>query len=282
MNKIKAFIFIIILTLSLVLLTNNCSYSVTPKKGSIVIYGDTRTNHTIHRKIVSQIEKIEPKAVFNTGDLVADGNNPDYWDIFNSITANLRANYPYYPAIGNHERDSYLFYLNFSNIPFAGDHKAWYEVKIDSISFIILDSNKDLSTSSEQYQWFINALSSSDSSSFIVVIFHHPIFDVGAHSPDEKGIGDYLLPVFKTYRVSAVFNGHDHNYQRFYYNGTYHIITGGGGAPLYGKSRTSPYNQKFIKDHNFCTLNVINGKLEIEAFNDILARLDLIDIDPIH
>jgi len=105
-KKVKKYFFYTILTLLFLLFLNGCVYQVSPKKGSIVVYGDTRTNHDIHRKIVSQIEKIEPRAVFNTGDLVADGANTGEWDIFNSITSNLRSKYPYYPAIGNHENDS--------------------------------------------------------------------------------------------------------------------------------------------------------------------------------
>ena len=280
MKKYNPYIIFVILILSIFLLASNCSHSALPREGSIVVYGDTRTNYNVHRKIVNQIEKINPKAIFNTGDLVADGNNNDNWDMFNSITLKLRSNYPYYPIIGNHEKDSDLFYQNFSNIPFTGDHKAWYKINTNSITFIILDSNKDLSNGSDQYQWLTDTLISLNKSSFIIVLFHHPIFDVGAHPSDEKKIADYLLPIFKSYKVTAVFNGHDHNYQRFFYDDIYFIITGSGGAPLYGKSKSNPYNQKFVKAYNFCTLNVINGKLQIEAFNENLKRIDSFIINP--
>lgn len=58
---------------------------------SIVIYGDTRTDHTTHQKVVNSIMKIKPSVVFHTGDLVEDGFNPSQWIIFNK-TVSIREN----------------------------------------------------------------------------------------------------------------------------------------------------------------------------------------------
>ena len=50
-----------------------------------VIYGDSRTDHQTHQKIVDEIIKTKPAIVFYTGDLVEDGLIPDQWAIFNEI-----------------------------------------------------------------------------------------------------------------------------------------------------------------------------------------------------
>jgi acid phosphatase type 7 len=42
-----------------------------------------------------------------------------------------------------------------------------------------------------------------------------------------------FTPLFEKYKVSVVFAGHMHNYQRRIDNGITYIVTGGGGAPLY-------------------------------------------------
>jgi hypothetical protein len=34
--------------------------------------------------------------------------------------------------------------------------------------------------------------------------------------------------------VDAVFSGHNHIFERYLYNGIHYLVTGGGGAPLYG------------------------------------------------
>jgi hypothetical protein len=39
----------------------------------IVIYGESRTDHQTHQKIVDEIIKTKPAIVFHTGDLVEDG-----------------------------------------------------------------------------------------------------------------------------------------------------------------------------------------------------------------
>ena len=55
----------------------------------------------------------------------------------------------FYPALGNHERDSQLFFDNFS-LP---NNEQWYSLEINGIHFIVLDSNSDTSGTSEQYRW---------------------------------------------------------------------------------------------------------------------------------
>ena len=262
-------ILLIFLVIAVVSDCGNATFS--PKENSIVVYGDTRTGHEIHRKLVEIFKKIKPEAIFNTGDLVNDGNSTDDWSIFNSITFSLRSLYPYYPAAGNHEKESPLYYENF----ILPNNEKWYSVSLGNIYFIVLNSNLPLSPGTDQYNWLLSDISKIDSQkNFIVVIFHHPIFDVGLHSPDEKNLGDYLLPIFQEYGVVIVLSGHDHNYQRFNYNSIYFVVTGGGGAPLYGKYRTSNYLKIFYKRYNFCTLYSEGNKL---IFNACDIDLNLID-----
>jgi len=107
---------------------------------------------------------------------------------------------------------------------------------------------------------------------FKIIIFHHPIFDVGFHRADEKGLKPILLPLFQKYEVSAVFSGHDHNYQRFRHDGIYYVVTGGGGAHLYGKARSSAYLQKFKKAYHFCLLSPASDSLRVRVI-DIHANV---------
>jgi predicted phosphodiesterase len=64
-------------------LKNNPSKNITnePEKTSaqpIVVYGDTRSGHAVHQKIVDAIIKFNPSAVFHTGDLV---NNEKWYEV---------------------------------------------------------------------------------------------------------------------------------------------------------------------------------------------------------
>ena len=76
-----------ILIIILILLLTCCSFAGGQSSSSlsqpIIIYGDSRTNHQIHQKIIDEIIETKPSLVFHTGDLVGNGLNPDHWTIFN-------------------------------------------------------------------------------------------------------------------------------------------------------------------------------------------------------
>jgi acid phosphatase len=46
---------------------------------------------------------------------------------------------------------------------------------------------------------------------------------------------DRLESLFAKHKVDAVFAGHEHYYQRRMVDGIVHVITGGGGAPVYDR-----------------------------------------------
>ncbi len=237
----------------------------------IVVYGDTRTNHDIHRKVVATIAKSDPVAVFHTGDLVNDGRVASQWDTFNVITAGLRDSTPFYPAIGNHEYNSQLYYDNFE-LP---GNERWYSVTIDGILFIILDSNADTQDGSEQYTWLEGQLENiGNTTDYVIALFHHPPYSTGPHTEDEKGLRSTFVPLFEQYGVDIAFTGHDHCYERTLHNGIYYIVSGGGGAPLYDQERTSPESLIYETKYHFCRLTVLTDRLKIKAIDTAFVMID--------
>jgi len=81
-------------------------------------------------------------------------------------------------------------------------------------------------------------------------------------------------------RVDIVFSGHDHNYQRYYYNGIYYIISGGGGAPLYSRTSTLPYLEVFIYAYHFCVIYVSRFRLYVKVINDNGKKIDCFEVTP--
>ncbi len=232
-----------------------------------IIYGDSRTGTSKHKEIVEQILKRDAKAVFHTGDLVEDGRNENEWKEFLEITEKLREKVKMFPVYGNHERNVDKFTKIFE-LP-----KHFYKVnyKENKITFILLDSNLDLSKQSEQYIWLENELNIEDKTdNLVVVILHHPLFTVGMHDSSELAARDDLRELFKKHKVSIVFSGHNHTYERFFVDNTYYIVTGGGGAPLYDKVRNSQLLQKFSKSYNFVLLKIDNqtNTFFIEVYNE--------------
>lgn len=235
----------------------------------IAVYGDSQTGHSVHEEIVRAILLFKPGVVFHTGDLVANGLSKKNWDIFNKITLTLRKNVEFYPALGNHEKNSELFFQNF-DLP---RNRPYYSLQRYGINFIVLDSEIDLTSGSVQYQWLESELMNLSSSRKPTVVFlHRPLFSVGKHFKENLTLKDSLAPLFEQYKVKIVFSGHDHNYQRFLYHGIYYIVTGGGGARLTGKFANNPFMQKFIQAYHFCILSVTNAKILVDVY-DIDAQL---------
>jgi predicted MPP superfamily phosphohydrolase len=241
----------------------SCIFLSNALAGDIVIFGDSQNNEKIRREVVQTIMTFKPSVVFSAGDNVDDGRDPKQWKLFNDIEKPLLKTAEFFTALGNHEEESSLCFVNY---PCLLNRKPWYSVEREGIHFIVLDSNSDLRLGSEQYKWLVSDLNSIKAEvKFKIAIFHHPLFDVGFHWPDGKRLKPILLPLFKKYGIGAVFSGHDHNYQRFEYEGITFIVTGGGGGNLYRRSRNSPYLQKFVKAHHFCLLSPGKDFLKIRV-----------------
>jgi len=263
LKKITTLISLIIILISLQL---SCSFIESQQSLSapIIIYGDSRTDHQTHQKIVNEIIKVKPSLVFHAGDLVENGSIPDQWVTFNEIVSDLMEIAEFYPALGNHENNSLLYFDNF----ILPNNERWYSVEKDNLHFIVLDSNSDCNMGSEQYLWLEDDLQNiNENIKFVIAIFHYPPFSTGSHDEDEKSLKQTIVPLFEQYRVNIVFNGHDHDYERSLCNNIYYIVTGGGGAPLYDQAQTSSYSQLFIKAYHFCKLFLINNQLIIEVYD---------------
>ena len=171
----------------------------------------------------------------------------------------------FYPALGNHEKQSQLYFENFE-LP---GNEEWYSVDVNGIHFIIINSCVSLDLESEQYLWLeADLMQVADSIDFVAVVFHHPPFSTGPHTEDEKNLRESIVPLFVQYGVDIVFNGHDHCYERSYCWGIYYIVTGGGGAPLYDQTRLHPCSQLYLKEYHFCKLSTINSRLVVKVINN--------------
>ena len=212
----------------------------TPPDGDVpfnfVVYGDTRTRHELHQKIVDAIVKESPDFVVHTGDLVSDGAETGLWPIFFNIEKQLLRQSVFFPSLGNHERNNPQYY------EFFDVKTPYYSFNWGGAHFIVLNSdfgNVAISTSAkqqfwdEQKRWMEEDLRKNQKATFRFMVFHHPPFTAVAKRQDGNELVPGLVPLFEQYKVTAVFNGHDHNYQRHLKNGIHYIVTGGGGAPLY-------------------------------------------------
>lgn len=100
-----------------------------------VVYGDTRTRHDVHRTLIAGILKhANPDFVMHTGDLVEDGDNPSLWPIFFEIEGPLLRQAAFFPASGNHERNSSNYYGYM-------EARAYYSFDWGSAHFVVINSD---------------------------------------------------------------------------------------------------------------------------------------------
>jgi len=200
------------------------------------VYGDTRTRHEVHRRVIAAILRdAQPDFILHTGDLVADGNDPALWPIFFDAERELLRNAAFFPALGNHERDSNN-YFDFLNA------KPYYSFDWGSAHFAVI--NSDIGNAgetqgqrdafwSEQTRWLEDDLRAAQKADFRFLIAHHPPMTAVRRRQGDNPQMTALEPLFEKYKLTAGFFGHDHNYQHYLKDGVHYFITGGGGAPLY-------------------------------------------------
>jgi len=232
--------------------------------GPVIVYGDSRHGHDVHRETISAIMSENPAAVFHTGDYVTTPDREDQWDAFFEITAPLRNTAPFYPARGNHDGVRDPFASRFS-LP---EGSTWYTVILPDMRFIVLDSNASLSPDSPQYRWLIDELSSDEHGErYLFVVLHHPIYNstAGGHTEDEKGLIPTIENLLVTAGVDLVFAGHVHAYERLENNGVTYLIAGGGGAGLYAQKKRSDQSLLYEMKHHYVRLMSGNDGLLVEA-----------------
>ncbi len=258
-------------------------------------YGDTRTYPSDHDDVAQAImndisqNNLKQTFVLNSGDLVSDGDDESSWqtEFFAQQYTNimeLLGNLPYVTAMGNHEGQGLLFAKYF---PYAyPNNRYYYSFDYGPAHFIVIDQFTSYSQGSQQYNWIVNDLSTSDKD-WKIAIFHKPGWSAGGHS-NNSSVQNILQPLFEQYDVKFAINGHNHYYSRAVVNGVQHITTGGGGAPLYGPNSSYPNIVTAEETHHYCKLHINGNNLhfsairpngsEIESFDVQVASIDDKDI----
>lgn len=204
----------------------------------IGIYGDVRGGHATHRRLVEHMLREGLDLVAVTGDMVLRGSDEADWQRFFAVTAELLGQVPYFPAVGNHdlgwgggEREE-LFGLP-AGPPGRPAGAYWYSRDVANVHLVFLDSNSyELA---EQEAWLEQDLTAARARKVraIIVFTHDGPYARGYHGGNAIA-RDRYVPILTRHRVDLVFSGHDHLYQRGEHRGLRYVVTGGGGASLYG------------------------------------------------
>jgi predicted phosphodiesterase len=236
-----------------------------------VVFGDTRTRHEIHAKTVAQILKENPSFVLHAGDLVGNGLNPSDWDRFFEIERDLLRNVAFFPVLGNHDRNAEVYFKYFA---FPPENGHYYSFDWGSAHFAALDSNPVGRTSKEraefrlqQIDWLREDLR-LNKKPLTFVLTHHPIYSaVTARRAAAEKLAAQLEKVFIEGGVTAVFSGHDHNYQHHVHAGIHYVVSGGGGAPLYPVSSIPEITVRALEIENYVRVRVEGPKATLDVLD---------------
>jgi hypothetical protein len=237
----------------------------------IAALGDSRTNRAHWAVVARAVVREGPDLVVFTGDMVSRGRDEWQWEEhFFSPAREFFATIPHYPVIGNHEEKAPLYPLLFHTPGTDGLAKNWSQ-QIGDALLIGIEGRDDWSLDSENVRWLDGVLSNSRAG-FIFLFSHYPAYTSGTHGELDPETGrpveyevlagqSVIVPLLRKYDATAMIVGHDHLYERSELpGGLTHIISGGAGAPLRGKSlyaaEQNPYSVKFASRLHYCVLEI--------------------------
>lgn len=254
---------------------------------NFVAIGDTRNRHNVHKKIIKQVMERNPRFIVNSGDLVANGRSMRDWESFFEVNHEFMRNTPYYPVLGNHEKDS-PYYYDFFDLP---NNERYYYFTVGDALFVVLDSeglrttipaftsdgNEDaywhdsgIEYLKTQKKWLEQVLKLNKEAGFVFVFQHLPLYSVKeSRVAESKMVRKFWGDIFERYGVQAFINGHDHHYHHAIDKGVHFITSAGAGAPLYDIDAVQPETVNYKKIEHFMNIEV----------NEKNAVLHVIDID---
>jgi hypothetical protein len=222
---------------------------------TFVVLGDNRSGDDMYRKIVSMVMKRDPAFIVNVGDMIKTPGDLTEWSKFWEMSRPISV--PYYLTVGNHEvsqrvTESEKIYKEQVNLP---GNELYYSFTAGNSLFIVLDTSladQEESVTGEQYAWLERELANSEQKHKFVFL-HHPLYPVlRTEQQEENGSDessaerDRLEALFMKNKVDVVFAGHEHLYHRETVDGIIHVITGGGGAPLYADDQNGGFHHFIV------------------------------------
>lgn len=230
-------------------------------------------------EIAQRIFEDRPNFIVHAGDLVDKGTVKKDWTEHFFPQGNIAmSRYPTYTVLGNHEQDAQNYYDYMSNPA----PEYYYTFHYGNSQFFMIDTNKDISEGSEQYNWLEWQLAKSKAV-WKFVVHHHP-----PYSSDSDDFGDTfkglsskglenrnLVPLYEAYDVDFCLYGHTHLYERTWpiyeeainqKDGVIYINSGGAGGSI---ENFDPVRSWFTMElqavHHYCTFAVFENKIVFKA-----------------
>lgn len=248
------------------------------KAGSLkfAVIGDFGTGEAPQYQLGDVMARVHSAFKFDLAILVGDNlygseRPQDFRKKFEEpYKALLAANVKFYAALGNHDSREQRSYKLFN----MGDQLYYsFKAPLQSVRFFALESTY---MEPQQLVWLEKELKSSGDD-WKIAFFHHPLYSsAGRHGSDIQ-LRKRLEPLFVTYNVSTVFQGHDHTYERVKpQKDIQYFVVGSSGKLSPGDlDRSSPITAKgFDAEETFLIAEIIGDEM---SFNAITRSGKVID-----
>jgi len=214
-----------------------------------------RSGDNAPRRFRDCLNKIKGQKVdffLNTGDSIHDASYDnvkreavtEQWQIWDDCITEIKG-YDIYSCLGNHDmwwaapdkqdemygKDYVTKRLKIPNRYYSFTRSGWH--------FIVLDgNNSNISLDDEQFKWLEKDLEQTPANTPTLIMSHYPTFGatpilVGGNHSDHKKLKD-LFYKHKD-KVRASLSGHNHLYDKTFYNGVWYCCNGAMSGFWWGK-----------------------------------------------
>jgi len=246
------------------------TFRVGTKKGEafrFIAFGDTRTNHSVHRALIEAANRERVEFLVHTGDMVERGGIQSQWDTFFQIERPLLEHTPIIPAIGNHDLGARAYYRRYFLHRLWSKNLRYFYTDWGNLRLVAMDGGIECREGCTQYGFVEKALrEGAQQGKFLVMFLHYPPYSSGAHG-SHLGVQEPIRELAKRHGVELVLAGHDHDYERTkVIDGTTYVVTGSAGAPI------KPVRPQWFTAHartepHYVLIDVESDRLVVRAVN---------------
>lgn len=282
-------------------------FRAAPREGParVLMFGDSGTGSRAQFEVARQLNLLagEADAFLHLGDIVYPWfHGPQTDTRCLSVYRPVLRSLPSYFTWGNHDLSfgpsHFLaaFRLPTNNVP-ALEHlqdrtapEFYYSFDVGDMHFAVVywpwNYLYSMLPDSPQARWLDADLAGSDKR-WKFICLHHPLATSSAHRFDDydlDGVADRLqveaalLPLAAKHGVRMVFSGHDHAFERFHpVSRVTTVVTGGGGAGLYGVTQMDTNSAAFYLRWHLSRLEVAADTLRLTAIASDGTPLDVLE-----
>jgi predicted phosphodiesterase len=245
------------------------------KKGTVkfAVIGDNGTGEREQYDIAEQMARVRTAFPFEfvimLGDNIYGSQNPrDFQRKFEvPYKPLLDGGVKFYAALGNHDNQENRFYK-----PWNMNGERYYTHKQGNVRFFVLDTDY---LDQQQRLWIERQLKDSNDD-WKIVYFHHPLYSSAAAHGSELDLQLILEPLFVKYGVNAVFQGHDHTYERIKpQKGIYYFVEGSSGKLRMGDLRKTALTEVGNdREQTFMLVEVDDDELHFQTISRTAKTID--------